>query len=62
LLSAAGDDLSALGEGQTPFSQPNNPPGGQLNFSNNLIFIAVLAVIILALIIYKVISSRKKVS
>lgn len=62
LLSAAGDDLLALGEGKIPFSQPDTPSGGHLNFSNNLIFIIILAAIILVLIIYKVILSRKKVS
>lgn len=62
LLSAAGDELSALGEGKIQFSQPDTLSGEQLNFSNNLIFIIILAAIILVLVTYKVISSRKKVS
>lgn len=62
LLSAAGDDLSALGEGKTPFSQPGTSSGGQFDFLNNLIFITIFVAIILALIIYKVFISRKKIS
>jgi len=62
LLSVAGEDLSVLGDGNAPLSQPNSPQGGgPLNLSNNLIFIIILAVIILGFIIYKVILSRKKV-
>jgi len=37
LLSAAGEDLSALGEGNVPFSSPNTPSGKPFNFSDNLI-------------------------
>ena len=60
--STAGEDLSVLGDGNAPLSQPKSPQGvGPLNLSNNLIFIIILAGISLGFITYKVMLSRKKV-